>query len=356
MRQMDPTSGRSPGLDFLRTFAFFVVALGHFGGMLAESFPAGGAARAWCEGFARFGGVGTNTFFLCSAFLLCRALNRGQRWADAVGRRMARLYPGFMAVLAAYLVVMLVLPEFSKIPGEPAAALLYLVANLLLLPGILPVTPVVTVAWSLSYVALSYLAIGALYRATGMRAWGSGQRAGLWLGIAAAVTLAAEVGGFAHGRLAYFAMGGLLADVLPGRRNISGWAPLGGAVVGLALLARGPAGAGALLGLTLFAAAWITAEPLQPVLRRLPLESLARVSYPVFLTHGPVLHLVRWLQPETGGMGDLAALLLAALAVILAVAKLADALALRPLRQRLEAAIEARRIPSEALAARAAFQ
>lgn len=347
--------GRLASLDFLRTAAFLVVALSHFGGMLGPGFPADSAARAWCDELVRYGSLGTNTFFLCSTLLLCRSLNSGRRWRDAVAKRMARLYPGFMAILALYLILTLLFPGTAKIPSEPLPALLHLAANLLLLPGILPITPIVTVAWSLSYVAFSYLATGALYRLTGMRAWTEGQRAWLWLALAAVLVAMDQLAAFPHGRLAYFAMGGVLAECqgLTVRRSEAAlWA---GGLGGALLLAVAPVGITGLLGLTLFVGAWTALPVLAAALSHLPLEPLARISYPVFLTHGLVFHAVKWAGPETAGTGDLVALLLAGVALILATAMVADAMALRPLRLWFQTTLAARRIPSEELAARAAY-
>ena len=59
----------------------------------------------------------------------------------------------------------------SKLPQGAGAVVAYLLANLLLLPGLFPIEPLITVAWSLSYEFAYYLALPLLVAGTGMRDW-----------------------------------------------------------------------------------------------------------------------------------------------------------------------------------------
>jgi hypothetical protein len=112
---------------------------------------------------------------------------------------MVKLYPGYLAVLTAYVVIALLMPELSKIPHDPAPAIAYVLANLLLLPGLLPITPIVTVAWSLSYVAFGYVFIGALYVLSAGRGWSLARRLWLWSFVAILILGASEFAGFPTG-------------------------------------------------------------------------------------------------------------------------------------------------------------
>jgi peptidoglycan/LPS O-acetylase OafA/YrhL len=62
-----------------------------------------------------------------------------------------------------------VLPEVSKVPSQPVSALIYICANLALLPGLFPIEPLIAVAWTLSYELFVYLLIPVLIGATWMR-------------------------------------------------------------------------------------------------------------------------------------------------------------------------------------------
>jgi peptidoglycan/LPS O-acetylase OafA/YrhL len=56
-----------------------------------------------------------------------------------MSRRVERIYPAFAAVFAVYLVLTFLFPQESKIPSPWPHGLLYVVQNVLLLPGIVPI-------------------------------------------------------------------------------------------------------------------------------------------------------------------------------------------------------------------------
>jgi peptidoglycan/LPS O-acetylase OafA/YrhL len=64
-------------------------------------------------------------------------------------RRLQRIYPAFLVVFA-FALALTITPIPGKIPHHPWQAV-YLVANLALLPGLIPMVRIVDVAWSLSY-------------------------------------------------------------------------------------------------------------------------------------------------------------------------------------------------------------
>jgi peptidoglycan/LPS O-acetylase OafA/YrhL len=72
-------------------------------------------------------------------------------------RRVKRIYPTFLAVLGCYLVLSVLFPSESKIPGHTWPAAKYILENVLFLPGIFHIVPIITVAWSLSFEFAFYL-------------------------------------------------------------------------------------------------------------------------------------------------------------------------------------------------------
>lgn len=64
---------------------------------------------------------------------------------------MKRIYPAFAVILAVTtLLVFAMPPDPPLFSGSPVHKALYFAANALLLPGLISITPIVTVAWTLS--------------------------------------------------------------------------------------------------------------------------------------------------------------------------------------------------------------
>ncbi len=104
------------------------------------------------------GNVGVDLFFALSGFLIYGALvHKRIAYFPFLRRRAVRIYPAFLAVLSCYLVISIVAPSESKLPGSSMAAMKYILENLIFLPGLWPITPIVTVAWSLSFEFAFYL-------------------------------------------------------------------------------------------------------------------------------------------------------------------------------------------------------
>lgn len=133
---------------------FFVHAHALFGSYLATEPHL--FSISWYLG--GIGNVGVDVFFALSGFLIYGALvHRRIAYFSFLRRRAVRIYPAFLAVLSCYLVISIVIPSQSKLPGSPTAAMKYILENLIFLPGLWPITPIVTVAWSLSFEFAFYL-------------------------------------------------------------------------------------------------------------------------------------------------------------------------------------------------------
>jgi peptidoglycan/LPS O-acetylase OafA/YrhL len=159
-----------PALEGIRGVAASLVFLVHyhaaFGRLLVESSRGHGISAY----LAAVGYHGVDIFFVLSGFLIYGALvDKPVRYAVFLKRRVRRIYPTFLAVLALYLVLSVVFPERSKLPSEGTVG--YVLANALLLPGVFRIPPIVTVAWSLSYEIFFYVGICVLVAALALRRW-----------------------------------------------------------------------------------------------------------------------------------------------------------------------------------------
>src|SRR5262249_22853456 len=69
-----------------------------------------------------------------------------------------RLYPTFLFSFSIYLLFCLAVPSASKLPGTMEAKLVYIGANLLLLPALLH-PPMIVQSWTLTYTCVFYLSL-----------------------------------------------------------------------------------------------------------------------------------------------------------------------------------------------------
>ncbi len=131
---------------------------------------------------AQIGGTGVDLFFVLSGMLIYRAaLKPGMKYGKFLLRRVERIFPTFVAVLALYIVVL----QFTHTGAHYNAVgfraqSLYILKNLLLLPGIINLPAIISAAWSLSYEFAFYLAIPILVLLLRARAWSRRSRALFW--------------------------------------------------------------------------------------------------------------------------------------------------------------------------------
>ena len=135
---------RHAGLDTLRALAITLVFAYHY-----RVFVSATPDLGWVS---ELGWAGVDLFFVLSGYLIYGHLvATPQPFMRYFGRRVKRIYPAFLVVFAVYVLLSLLRPADSKIPAGAADAAVYLLQNLLLLPGLWPTEPLITVAWSLSY-------------------------------------------------------------------------------------------------------------------------------------------------------------------------------------------------------------
>ncbi|WP_298233995.1 acyltransferase [uncultured Azohydromonas sp.] len=304
-------------MEGLRGWAVFLVFLVHYS-TLAHPWVEGHAALAqWSAALHTIGNTGVDLFFVLSGYLIYGSLlGRRQRFGKFMWRRVQRIYPAFLAVFAVYLGASLLSPANSRIPQALPQALLYLGQNLLLLPGLFPIEPMITVAWSLSYEMFYYLALPAVIGVLGLRHRDPRWRCVFFLLLTAAVPVACNLLGGGPIRLTMFMAGILLHEALPQSRIPTPGSVLGvlGLLVGMTapLLPSPNSVTYALKVLTVYAGFFVlclacfrdAAAPLPRLLCWTPLRWLGNMSYSYYLVHGLALKLgflvLAKLLPPTG--------------------------------------------------------
>ncbi|GJG87958.1 hypothetical protein tb265_31390 [Gemmatimonadetes bacterium T265] len=172
-----------PALDGVRALAASLVFLVHYQAafrfLLVSNPPLYNAG----EYAALVGFHGVYVFFVLSGFLIYGSLiARPVRPTRYLWRRVQRIYPTFLVVLAVYLVIGAFAPVRSKLPSG-VNGLRLIAANVLLLPGVFRIRPIITVSWSLSFELVFYVLILAVVVALGLRRWDSRGRVLLWTGL-----------------------------------------------------------------------------------------------------------------------------------------------------------------------------
>lgn len=324
---------RVVAMEGLRGLAILLVFLCHFQMVvlahLAEAFH----SRLAVAG-AELGGTGVDLFFLLSGMLIYRAAMRPNvHYLRFLSRRVQRIYPTFLAVLGFYLVLSMGLHVGEHYQTTGAAdRLRYIAANLLLLPGIVDLPPVISAAWSLSYEFAFYLSIPVLVRLLHLRRWTRAHRLLFWSSLIVVYLAFAlthpqifpqrRFQDATFVRFTLFLSGMIAEEVLETERGLRflstrmQMALLGAAGVAFGLLLRSEirtvstlahrsvehAVLRACLVLVIYLA--LTLATLQPkgILARLfshtPLRWTGNASYSFYLIHGFVLNLVAALLPH----------------------------------------------------------
>ncbi|OYY93743.1 MAG: acyltransferase [Hydrogenophilales bacterium 28-61-23] len=221
-------------MEGMRGFAVFLVFLVHYVTLIKPWISGEQTLLALAGAIHTIGNTGVDLFFVLSGYLIYGSLiSRRQAFFRYMARRVERIYPTFVVVFAVYIALSFVFPAENKIPAPGAEGMLYVVQNLLLLPGLFPIEPMITVAWSLSYEMFYYLAIPFAIALFGLRERGIVWRVAFFLAVAAATAIySAAYGG--HVRLIMFVSGILLFEAIE-NRDI----PTPSSFIGLLALASG---------------------------------------------------------------------------------------------------------------------
>jgi len=288
-------------MEGLRGFAVFLVFLVHYVTLVRPWLAGGSALLGLISALHTIGNTGVDLFFVLSGYLIYGSLiSRSQQFVRFMSRRVERIYPTFVVVFVLYVVLSWAFPTENKIPGPLSKGMLYLVQNLLLLPGLFPIEPLITVAWSLSYEMFYYLTIPLVITLLRLR-----ERSTIWrisffaTVVVVSASYCAAYGGYV--RLIMFVSGILLYEVIKSRScpTPSGFVALLALTFGLLATLLPIAGAS---GFTLkvsilFVAFFVLClacfrNPSAWLSRRFawtPLRWLGNMSYSYYLLHGLAL-------------------------------------------------------------------
>lgn len=205
-------------MEGLRGFAVFLVFLVHYVTLVQPWIDEQSVVLVLATALHTIGNTGVDLFFVLSGYLIYSSLiSRPQKFTLFMSRRVQRIYPAFVPVFLAYVALSFVFPAESKIPRSLTEGIVYLAQNFLLLPGLFPIAPMITVAWSLSYEFFFYLTIPLVIVIFNLR-----QRSVLWracfFSSLTAMTMIYCVAFGGHIRLTMFVAGILLHEAINSRR------------------------------------------------------------------------------------------------------------------------------------------
>ena len=296
----------------MRGVAVTLVFLAHYASQAGVSLTPGAISSQSANVLTQIGHTGVDLFFVISGFLMYGALvSRPQPAGAFLARRVQRIYPTFLFVLALYIGLSILFPGAGKLPATWSAAAWHVVMNALLLPGMIDVEPIITVAWSLSYEAFFYLAIALLAVSYKLHTRRAPARLTMLGGLIAGGVLLTALWFPEHVRLLMFTAGMLLFEIISAKRRERTW-PLGlgaAAVVAFSIpvlsTVEGREAFGYVVLYVCFIMLCLDAFSWHTLTGRLfswaPLRWLGNMSYSYYLIHGLTLNaalvLIRELTP-----------------------------------------------------------
>lgn len=165
----NPLHARLLPMEGLRGIAVILVFLQHYSVQAQLIGLSPGLTLSVARAFQIYGNQGVELFFVLSGYLIYGTLvRRASPFFGFMARRIQRIYPTFLVVFALMMAMVIFIPIPDKLPTNLPAAVLYVVANLLLLPGLFPIIAIHSVTWSLSYEMFFYISIGILVTSLGM--------------------------------------------------------------------------------------------------------------------------------------------------------------------------------------------
>ena len=289
------SQGRILQMEGLRGFAVILVFLHHYS---VQSQLIGFESKIeseFADALCSYGNLGVELFFLLSGYLIYGTLvQKAPPFASFMKRRLQRILPAYLVVFTISLTLITIMSVPNKVPHEPLQALAYLVANLTLMAGLLPISRVVDVSWSLSYELFLYAATGLLVLGLGL----SSARPSLRIAVVAFLTCAfllvacAGIEGFPVRIMPFFA-GVLLAEGIG--KWVPAWAAWAGLLVGFvaSVTHAFPGVAGELIQTVAFflvCAVCLRGDgQVSAFMAWAPLRWLGNMSYSYYLAHGLVV-------------------------------------------------------------------
>ena len=208
-------SNRLLGMEGMRGLAVLLVFFVHFHSLFGSYVDKRSLVFTVSNFLGVIGHAGVDLFFTLSGYLIYGALvRRPTGYLKFIRRRIERIFPTFGTVFLIYLGVSVVFTRENKIHVTFFEATKYIVENFFLLPGIFPITPIITVAWSLSYEFFFYLTIPLLVWTFGMRSWKSISRVLFFLAVSVMAVVYCLTVDSSHVRLLMFIVGILLFEAM----------------------------------------------------------------------------------------------------------------------------------------------
>lgn len=281
-------------MEGLRGFAVSLVFLHHYAVQDLVLLPPTGKTAAVALALRSYGNLGVELFFILSGYLIYGTLLKRPSFGQFMMRRAQRIYPAFLVAFGIFLAANFAAPGASKIPANTAAAALYILENILLLPGLFSIEPMMAVAWSLSYEMFFYVATAAVVVALSLNLRSKTFRIILILSLALALTAIEAISpGAAPIRMAPFFAGMLLVEVgedfaIPAWLGLSavGAAFLATIVFQTPLSAAGREWLHAIAFMLLCGACFRGRNTAAAIFSWAPLRWLGNMSYSYYLVHG----------------------------------------------------------------------
>jgi peptidoglycan/LPS O-acetylase OafA/YrhL len=202
-------------MEGARGLAVLMVFFTHFHANFGDYVATEPLSLALSQFLENIGHSGADWFFVLSGYLIYGiVIRKPLPYRKFLWRRIRRIYPTFLSVLAIYLTLSVVFPEQSRVPQTLGAAASFILQNILLLPGICQLPAIITVAWTLSYEFFFYLTMPLLVSATGMRSWERWKRVLFFLTLVTLYLGYCLAGQGIHIRFLMFGSGILLYEAL----------------------------------------------------------------------------------------------------------------------------------------------
>lgn len=164
-------------IEGLRAIAAFMVFVVHYAAQFTPWLDKGSFTWELIGYYRHIGAKGVELFFVISGFLIYGMLIRKSvPFQSYFKRRVIRLYPTFLVMLSLYIVLSFLFPNENKIPTGTVDAFTYILFNILMLPGIFDIDPIMTVAWSLSFEMFLYLSLPLFIYLFNLRDWSAKNR------------------------------------------------------------------------------------------------------------------------------------------------------------------------------------
>jgi exopolysaccharide production protein ExoZ len=175
--EFDNENARLISMEGLRGLAVTLVFLVHYTTLARPWIAAQSLSGDIIEMLHSVGNTGVDLFFVLSGYLIYGTLiEKHKPFSRYFMRRLERIYPTFLVVTLLYLVLSIAFPAESKIPKGTGTGALFVLQNLIFMPGLFSIPAINTVTWSLSYEMFYYLIIPVVIPLLGLRSWSRDNR------------------------------------------------------------------------------------------------------------------------------------------------------------------------------------